>query len=180
MKLTLAFLAIYLDCLGVFLGLPPLWTELAMGVLLTGSLKPCLSSIANLWTQSLLPIIHKNVKYLRKRKISVLPLRPMEQEHSYQTSPSLSTVSRKQMALTSFKNCWNELLSNKDCRIIVSNKDKKKILAANSLTLAANLWTFQLVIISRENGNISREIVHKLDAKSWNSSPKIAAKTLNV
>ena len=32
----------------------------------------------------------------------------MEQEHSYPTSPSLSTVSRKQMALTSFKNCWNE------------------------------------------------------------------------
>ena len=30
----------------------------------------------------------------------------------------------------------------------------------------ANLWTFQSVLISRENGNISRKIEHKLDAKS--------------
>ena len=43
---------------------------------------------------------------------------------------------------------------------------QKKRLAANSLTLAVKLWSFQLFLISRENTNISRQIVNKLDAKS--------------
>ena len=43
---------------------------------------------------------------------------------------------------------------------------QKKRLAANSLTLAVKLWSFQLFLISRENVNIIRQIVNKLDAKS--------------
>ena len=39
-----------------------------------------------------------------------------------------------------------------------------KKIEADSLTIDANLWTFQSVLISSKNGNISRE--PELDAKS--------------